>query len=537
MNQFYTRAFCTLLAISFACFSSFAQTGSNIDTLAFQDFEITPSSPTWTYTGTPNDFQSGVSAANATPANSPLGIGNSRAWHLRQVSSGNPVTFDNQTIPSGYDSIRVNFRLAAMNLNGSSGGPDNLDYVLVAYSLDNGVTFTNRIRVRGATANNCSWAYSATAVANAYYLPGNEVLFQPTTSGLQTTDGYSTVELVFPGSISQLSVRLTPRSSSSSDSWLIDNLVLTGQNPCTASTDSITVLECEDYTAPSGTVYTASGTYVDTIPNATGCDSLITINLTVNSNTRDTISISTCNSYTSPTGIVWDSTGIYMDTISNAANCDSILMFDLTVNTASSDSISVNACGDFTAPSGAVYTSTGIYADIIPNAAGCDSTITIDLTVTTVNAAVTQSGNTLTASTTGASYQWISCDSGMTLPGDTSASFTPSVSGNYAVIVDQNGCVDTSACTAVVIVGIASGFSQQIKLWPNPVDDQLHLSFGMNILNANISIYDAQGREVYRQTQAEGAGLQISTQELAPGVYFIHINSDGQSALKKFLKQ
>ena len=187
-----------------------------------------PAMPEWTYTGTPNDFQMGLSPANATPANSPLGIGSSRAWHVRQVSSGNPLEFADVAIPAGFDQITLRFRLAAMNLNGTSGGPDNLDYVLLELKVDGGAYY-NRVRIRGATQNNCSWAYDATAVASVPHLPMMEMMFQPTTSGLQTTDGYSTVEVTFPGTVTQIGARITPRSSTTTDSWLIDDLVLIGE--------------------------------------------------------------------------------------------------------------------------------------------------------------------------------------------------------------------------------------------------------------------------------------------------------------------
>jgi Secretion system C-terminal sorting domain/FG-GAP repeat len=49
---------------------------------------------------------------------------------------------------------------------------------------------------------------------------------------------------------------------------------------CISSTNSITVTSCNNYEF-HGSVYTASGTYVDTIPNAIGCDSLVTINLSI----------------------------------------------------------------------------------------------------------------------------------------------------------------------------------------------------------------------------------------------------------------
>ena len=50
---------------------------------------------------------------------------------------------------------------------------------------------------------------------------------------------------------------------------------------CAGTTSSITETSCGDYTAPSGAVLTATGTYTDVIPNAAGCDSTITIDLTV----------------------------------------------------------------------------------------------------------------------------------------------------------------------------------------------------------------------------------------------------------------
>ena len=114
------------------------------------------------------------------------------------------------------------------------------------------------------------------------------------------------------------------------------------------------------------------------------------------------------------------------------------------------------SCGSYTAPDGQVYTSTGIYTAIIDNAAGCDSVITIDLTINpTPSAAVTQNGATLTATQTGAAYQWLDCDNGNApIVGEVNQSFTPISTGNYAVIVTVNGCSNTSECRLVDYTGI-----------------------------------------------------------------------------------
>lgn len=52
---------------------------------------------------------------------------------------------------------------------------------------------------------------------------------------------------------------------------------------CFTSTASIDIVQCKSLVSPSGLyTYTFSGVYLDTISNAAGCDSIITINLTIN---------------------------------------------------------------------------------------------------------------------------------------------------------------------------------------------------------------------------------------------------------------
>ncbi len=374
----------TILSVFLLCmmFSQVSHAQLQLDTIAFQNFETVPTAPVWGYSGTLADVQSGYSTMGSSIPNSPLGINGSQAWHVVSVSGGNAITFDNMTIPAGYDSIRVNFRLAAMNLNGATGGPDNLDYVQVEYSLDNGATFISRLRIRGSVMDNSFWAYDATGVAAVPYLPASETLFQPmNTVGLQTTEGYSFCEISFPGNISQLAIRITPRSSSSTDSWLVDNLVLTAEKNCIPISSSITQSACGSYTSPSGNVYFNSSVFNDTIPSVSGCDSVITINLTVNPITSTSITEIVCNSYTAPSGAVYTSSGVYDDYLISTTGCDSTITINLTVNSNSSSSITATGLDIYTAPSGATYTSSGVYTDVIPNVAGCDSLITIDLTM------------------------------------------------------------------------------------------------------------------------------------------------------------
>jgi len=84
---------------------------------------------------------------------------------------------------------------------------------------------------------------------------------------------------------------------------------------CQPTTSTIAPTTCGSYTAPDGQVYTSSGTQTATIQNAAGCDSVITINLTVNQPSTSTIAPTTCGSYTAPDGQVYTSSGTQTATI------------------------------------------------------------------------------------------------------------------------------------------------------------------------------------------------------------------------------
>jgi len=533
MKKVYTLF---LLFIAFSVNNIFTFSQINIDTLAIQDFEVVPASPTWNFTG-PVVYNFGFSAAGAAPANSPIGIGGSRAWETTTNSGGLILDFDNITVPAGYDSIRVHFNLAAMNLLGSAGGPDNLDYVLVAYSLDNGVGYTNRLRIRGATSDNSFWAYDATGVAQVNYLPAIETVFQPSTTGLQTTFGYSNCEIVFPGSVTQIKLRITARSSSSTDTWLVDNLLITGVNYCANSFASITPMVCNSYTAPSGAVYTNSGFYNDTIPNITGCDSIIGINLVVLNETSSTINPMSCGNYTSPSGSVFSTNGTYLDTIPNNAGCDSIITINLTINNSSNSSIAPVSCGDYMAPSGNIYAVSGFYFDTIPNFIGCDSIIEINLTVHSVNSNITQSGALLTAVSSTGTYQWYACNNGI-ISGATNQSYTATANGDYALIITYNGCTDTSVCYTVSGLSIHENFVSNVIIYPNPSADYFTFDIGAPQHEVLLELLDEMGRIVMTKKFEFIQSDQVSLLGIQSGVYVLRIqDKNGLTSYSKLIKK
>jgi gliding motility-associated-like protein len=141
-------------------------------------------------------------------------------------------------------------------------------------------------------------------------------------------------------------------------------------NPQTFSTINQIICEPNSYLG-----YNASGTYIDTLVNTNGCDSIRTLNLIVNPRTYSTFTQTICapNAYWGYT-----QTGIYKDTFANANGCDSIRTLNLTVNPQTFSTIIDTIClGDTLLG----YTSSGIYIDTLTNANGCDSIRQLQLNV------------------------------------------------------------------------------------------------------------------------------------------------------------
>jgi ELWxxDGT repeat protein len=91
---------------------------------------------------------------------------------------------------------------------------------------------------------------------------------------------------------------------------------------------------CDSYISPGGKyTWTSSGIYTDTIPARQGCDSIITVYLKIGNSTTGSLDTVACESYISPGGqYIWTATGTYADTIPNTTGCDSIITIHLTVN-------------------------------------------------------------------------------------------------------------------------------------------------------------------------------------------------------------
>ena len=223
--------------------------------------------------------------------------------------------------------------------------------------------------------------------------------------------------------------------------------------------------------------------------------------------------------------------------IPNAAGCDSTVTLHLTIKQPSTSTLTRTACGSYTL-NNITYNVSGTYTQVMQNAVGCDSTIMLHLTISSVNTAVTQNGTVLTASATGASYRWINCKDNSPVPGATAQTYTVTANGDYAVVVNVNGCSDTSDCLAVYTVGIAENKPQvSFTLFPNPSTGAFTVRTDGAFSDARIRIHNSAGQTVYVREHISGTEVRIDLGGHAPGLYLFEWDQHGLTERMRFILQ
>ena len=167
----------------------------------------------------------------------------------------------------------------------------------------------------------------------------------------------------------------------------------------TINNNSVTYFQtaCGSYTWIDGNNYTSNNnTATYTLTNSLGCDSVVTLNLTLE-NIYNTDIQTTCASYTWMDGNTYTvNNNTATHTITNANGCDSIFTLDLTLLNSSSQLTEAVCDGPYVL-NGQSYTTSGSYNQVLTNAAGCDSTLTLNLTVVNISPDFTVNQQVLTS--------------------------------------------------------------------------------------------------------------------------------------------
>lgn len=166
---------------------------------------------------------------------------------------------------------------------------------------------------------------------------------------------------------------------------------------------------------------------------------------------------------------------------------------------------------------------------------GCDSIVNVDIDMIKIDTSITQNGTTLTANDSGLIYQWVNCSNNYSpVTGATNQSFTPSKDGQYAVIITDSICSDTSSCYNVQGTEIQQASSGSIKIYPNPAEQKVTMEIPTNHSIRNISITDIKGRTILEKENIHST-VNFNISEMQKGIYLIHIKGDNKILIRKLV--
>jgi PKD repeat protein len=305
---------------------------------------------------------------------------------------------------------------------------------------------------------------------------------------------------------------------------------------------------CDSYTWINGTTYTTSNnTAVDTLTNVNGCDSIVTLNLTIsNLNANYTYVDNGSGNYSfanSSTGNYTNTQWAYGDGIT-ATSTNSTHTYaangTYVVVLAIHDS---NVVGD----SCISYFTDTIVVTGATNSTSCNAgwVVFADSSTGGVTVVNSSTGTNLT-------YHWEFGDGDTSNLQYPSHTYTSNGPFNLCLTVDDgNGCSDTY-CDSISSNGVLfkNGFDlnvvanyplgiqnigneNKVKIYPNPTSSTLNIE-AQNFKINKILIRDNSGKVVKTITSNFNV---VNVERLATGVYHIELIGEEETVSKKFVKQ
>jgi hypothetical protein len=323
---------------------------------------------------------------------------------------------------------------------------------------------------------------------------------------------------------------------------------------------------CDSYTWIDGVTYLSSNnTATFTLTNVSGCDSMVTLDLTINYSNSGIDTQTACDSYTWIDGVTYTSSNnTVTHTLTNAAGCDSVVTLDLTINYSNSGTDVQTACDSLTWIDGITYTSSNnTVTHLLTNSAGCDSVVSLDLTINEFNLDFTESSTLFTSppfsvqftnntpNLSNYSFTWDFGDSIVEQNNNSSVFHEYIYDGLYSVILSAedliNGCgFDTLKkenlvfCTGGPNLSIIK-ISNNINVFPNPSYENITISSNFQINSPTvINIFNLSGKLIISNNveMKNGFSEPINISFLMTGFYLLEIkNSLFENQMFHFIKK
>ena len=275
------------------------------------------------------------------------------------------------------------------------------------------------------------------------------------------------------------------------DSTITLNLSLT---PTIQTNLSNTICQGSTLTFGNQTL-TSAGNYVQNLLTSTGCDSIVNLTLSVNPILSSTQNQSICDGETFAFGNqTLSSAGNYTQTLQTSAGCDSIVNLTLSVNPILSSSEIQTICdGETYTFYGQVLTTAGSYNQTIQSTTGCDSIVTLDLVVNPIpsppnivsNSPLECPGDALimvAEPIVGATYTWNGPGNFSSNDNELSLIIDNQNTGIYTVYIYLNGCQSPNAIEVISIANTGVSDNFDVPNVITPNNDGLNEEIEFNTL-------------------------------------------------------
>jgi hypothetical protein len=288
---------------------------------------------------------------------------------------------------------------------------------------------------------------------------------------------------------------------------------------------------CDSYTWIDGITYLESTNEPTfTLTNANGCDSIVTLNLTITYSVSTTDEVSIC-----PSALPYEyneqlfsEAGTYEVRLTAANGCDSIVAFTLNVYEGFHETINVDVCAN---EMPYIYEDTtlneaGTYTFIYPYSP-CDSVVTLVLNVheiPVISVSQTTSGNEITITADGAStYEW---ETGETTPSITVEAANDTI---WVIGYSEYNCADTAEVIINELTGIDE-IESTINIYPIPSNGIVFVE-GENMIS--VDVVDLNGK-IVRTIPANSNRTEIEL-DVPNGEYFLRIETETGLLTRKIL--
>ena len=294
----------------------------------------------------------------------------------------------------------------------------------------------------------------------------------------------------------------------------------------------------------NGTEYSANGDYEQTLQSIYGCDSIVTMHLTLIEAYQMETEVAACDSYEWG-GETLTESGVYEHTFTSLHGCDSTVVMQLTINNSSEEMWAVDACDSYEWD-GITYTESGIYERVYTDIHGCDSIVKIDLAVMTAPVIESINGDTevdvrltptsvYSTAPNGGTFWSLDPEEAGTVAveeGIATVAWSDTFKGDVILHVWALGyCGEDESSMTIHVKNSTDLDEHNIKanIYPNPTNDNVTIEAeGLR----RITVSNTFG-QIIIDKEAQGNHTLLNMSQFAAGTYLICIHTENGIAMKR----